>query len=110
MSNNGSTFLGIVAGTALGAALGILFAPDKGSNTRQRIADEAQATKDKLAEKAGALKEQITNTANSRRKDINEEIESIVSDASYKADDVISALESKLKTLKEKNKRLQKTS
>ncbi len=35
-------------------------------------------------------------------------VESIVSSASYKADDIITALESKLKDLKEKNKKLQK--
>ena len=37
--SNDKIVLGIVAGAAIGAALGVLFAPDKGSNTRKKIAD-----------------------------------------------------------------------
>ena len=50
MSNSSNTFLGILAGTVIGATLGVLFAPDKGENTRRRIAEEAKATQDKLAQ------------------------------------------------------------
>jgi gas vesicle protein len=35
--NTGKVILGVVAGVALGAALGILFAPDKGTSTRKKI-------------------------------------------------------------------------
>ena len=33
----GKVFLGVLAGVAAGAVLGILFAPDKGSKTRKKI-------------------------------------------------------------------------
>jgi gas vesicle protein len=33
----GKVFLGLLTGTAIGATLGILFAPDKGSATRKKI-------------------------------------------------------------------------
>lgn len=68
MSNNGNTVLGILAGTAIGATLGILFAPDKGSNTRQRISDEAQLAKQKLADKATDLKDQMVSAASEKKK------------------------------------------
>jgi gas vesicle protein len=38
--NSGKVFLGLLAGIATGAVLGILFAPDKGSTTRQKIMDK----------------------------------------------------------------------
>ena len=37
MSNNGNTLVGFLAGAAIGALTGILFAPEKASVTRERI-------------------------------------------------------------------------
>ena len=34
---NGKVLLGVLAGVAVGATLGILFAPDSGTNTRKKI-------------------------------------------------------------------------
>lgn len=39
--SSSKTLLGFVAGAAVGALAGILFAPDKGSSTRQKIADKS---------------------------------------------------------------------
>lgn len=108
MGKESSALLGILAGTAIGATLGILFAPDKGSNTRQRLADEAQLAKDKLTDSAKNMKDKVSETVSSKKETLDEQIETIVSDVSHKADDVITALEKKLAELKAKNKQYQK--
>lgn len=108
MGKESSALLGILAGTAIGATLGILFAPDKGVNTRNKIAEETAQAKDKISERAAHLKDNVVNTWASSKATLDEKVESIVTDASHKADDVISTLETKLAQLKEKNKNLQK--
>jgi len=40
MMSTGKVVLGTLAGVAIGAIAGILFAPDKGSRTRQKIMDK----------------------------------------------------------------------
>jgi len=108
MSNSSNTVVGLLAGTVIGATLGILFAPDKGINTRQKISEEALAAKDKLAERAAELKEQVASTYTDQKGNLETQLESVMSNVSYKADDVITTLERKLAELKEKNKNLQK--
>ncbi len=47
-----NVLLGIVAGTAVGAAIGVLFAPDKGSNTRKKFASKSEDFVGGIKEKA----------------------------------------------------------
>jgi gas vesicle protein len=49
--SSGKILLGVIAGVAAGALLGVLFAPDKGWNTRKRIAKKADEYADGLREK-----------------------------------------------------------
>ena len=73
---------------------------------RQRIADKANETTNAIEAKAVEVKEAIVSNAQSHKATMDERIEAIVEDASYKAEDVITALEGRLKKLKEKNKNL----
>ena len=45
---SGKVALGLLAGLAVGAVLGILFAPDKGEKTRKKISGKAKDVKDKM--------------------------------------------------------------
>lgn len=109
MSNTGNTILGVITGTAIGAALGILFAPEKGEVTRKNIANMASETKKSLEENAIDFKDKMATKIAADTDTLETKVENIVSDVSYKTEDVITALENKLAILKNKNKKLQKT-
>ena len=49
--NSSKTLLGFLAGAAVGSILGILFAPDKGTETRRRITESSGDLTDSLKSK-----------------------------------------------------------
>ena len=109
MSQNSNTLIGILAGSAIGALIGVLFAPEKGSVTRERLKSEALQAKESMEERMADLESKIKDTLDKEKASFDDKIDAILSDASYKAEDVIGALEKKLEILKEKNKQFQKS-
>ena len=51
----GKVLLGVLAGAAVGAIVGVLFAPDKGSKTRKKIMHKGEYYSDELKEKFDEL-------------------------------------------------------
>jgi gas vesicle protein len=49
--SNSKILVGFLAGAAVGSVLGILFAPDKGVETRRKIADSSTDVTDSLKQK-----------------------------------------------------------
>jgi len=107
-SNTGNTILALLTGAAIGAGIGILFAPDKGSNTRRKIREGVDEAKDNFNEKFSEVSEKIVEKAFLTKDNFDENFENFVSNASHKTEDVITFLEEKLAALKLKNAKFQK--
>jgi gas vesicle protein len=54
MNNNSKVFAALLVGLAAGAALGILFAPQKGEETRDKLAESLSSLGDSIKETAAA--------------------------------------------------------
>jgi len=68
--NYGKVFLGLLAGLAAGATLGILFAPDKGSTTRKKISKRSNDYTNELKGKVENFIGDITKKFDSMKKSI----------------------------------------
>lgn len=59
MNNTSKVILAFVAGAAAGAALGILFAPGKGSETRKKLSEEGKKIADAVKTKFQEAKDKV---------------------------------------------------
>jgi gas vesicle protein len=65
MNDNSKVLIGLLAGLAAGAALGLLFAPEKGTDTRDRLSQSIKDLSDSIKDKAA---DEINNLANLKDK------------------------------------------
>lgn len=61
----GKTLIGLLGGVAIGSILGILFAPDKGTNTRKKIAKKSNEATDSLKQQLETLSTSFSEKINS---------------------------------------------
>jgi gas vesicle protein len=86
--SSGKVLLGLLAGVAAGALLGVLFAPEKGSVTRKKIAKKGEDYADVLSEKFNEflngiterlekVKEEVTDFAEQGKTKIEESVKDV---------------------------------
>lgn len=106
-SNTGQTLVALLTGAIIGAGIGILYAPDKGSNTRDMLSKEAKKTQKKLNKQFKETTHNLTEKAQTARVSFEEKLNETLSSASYKADEILLAMEDKLEALRKQNAKLQ---
>ncbi len=107
-SKTSSSLIALLAGAAIGVGLGILFAPDKGSKTREKIKGNLDNLKEEAKNKWESLEDETKEKYSKTKDDLKETVENLLSNTSYKAEEAISFLEEKLAELKTQNAKLQK--
>jgi len=86
--STGKVALGVLAGLATGAILGILFAPEKGSVTRKKIADKGKDSLDGLKTKYNS----VIDNLSSRLEQVKQNGHAAVDEAYEYADDAKNSL------------------
>lgn len=88
MNDNSKVVIALLAGLAAGAALGILFAPDAGTETRDKLTESLKNLGDSIKETAAAeidnlsgLKDKVVNNLKSKIKSAEDEYQDDVEHA-----------------------------
>ena len=75
MNTSGKILAAVAAGIAAGAVLGILFAPDKGSETRRKINEKGKKFTDDVKDKFSKGKEKFNELREDFEKKVKETAE-----------------------------------
>jgi gas vesicle protein len=69
---SGKVVIGALAGIAAGALIGVLFAPDKGNESRHKIAQKGEDYLDSVKKKFNTLLDTISGKYNGGRVDVSD--------------------------------------
>jgi gas vesicle protein len=92
---SGKVVLGALAGIAIGASLGILFAPDKGSDTRRKISRKGTGYANELGDKFNEFIDTMTGKFETMMEDASTLVENGKAKAEKASSEVTAAAHSK---------------
>lgn len=96
MSKSKDFTLGLISGALVGSAIALLYAPDKGSNTRDVISYRLSNYLDELTHLIDKLSEEKESISEAKKKG-----DLVVEDARHRAEDLIREAEDLLNTIEE---------
>ena len=105
MSKITKTLLGIAAGAAVGVGLGILFAHDKGENTRKKIKGSVSDKVDDLKEQIERFTKMFNEKSSKLKGTLEENVDYLLSESTCKSEELIELMEKKLASLKREAKK-----
>jgi gas vesicle protein len=100
--NPSNTLLALLAGVAIGAGLGILFAPDSGEKTRRKIKDGVDEAGDELQQQLHAISQKIRTSVAGESERLSGLVDGLAADAGEQTELMIGELEARLAHLKER--------
>ena len=84
MTSTSKIILGIVGAAAVGVAIGMLMAPEKGAEIRKKLSDTANDLAGKMGDMITAGKEKLTEVANS----VSKQTDGMIKDVTRRTDQV----------------------
>jgi gas vesicle protein len=98
MSNSSKTIFSFLLGVSAGILVGILYAPDKGVNTREKLSFLLEKYRKQLTD----LIEQLVNTKNIPSSQAKTEGEKVIKDAREKAEKLLQDVDNLIGQIKNK--------
>jgi len=78
MKSTGSFIIGLLSGAAIGAAFGLLYAPENGKSTRDKLGAKANDLKEDLDERFDDLKDYVHDAIGDMKEKVVEMKEKVV--------------------------------
>lgn len=102
-NKNGQILLALFTGAAIGAGLGILYAPNRGRDTRKKIKHSVTDTTHDVSEWVKNAKNDLAQTAHEKKEFFEKKLDNALYAMSNKAQDIISKVEDKFEEIKNKS-------